>query len=85
MALPALKTVSEIYDIGSGLDDRQITDAEYECIGIVSEKTLEYLANYRFGGDVYAYPDGEIYFPSSPIMQVSGTLRSSLEGSLSSA
>ena len=42
-------------------------------IGIVSEKTLEYLANYRFGGDVYAYPDGEIYFPSSPIMQVSGT------------
>lgn len=47
MALPSLKTVSEIYDIGSGLDDRQITDAEYECIGIVSEIATEYSKDYE--------------------------------------
>ncbi|MBR5950599.1 MAG: nicotinate phosphoribosyltransferase [Actinomycetaceae bacterium] len=40
---------------------------------IVSEQALDYLANYRFTGDLYAYPEGEIYFPNSPILQVIGT------------
>lgn len=40
---------------------------------IVSEETLEYLADFRFSGDLYAYPEGEIYFPDSPILQISGT------------
>lgn len=40
---------------------------------IVSEKTLDYLADFKFRGDLYAYPEGEIYFPDSPILQVVGT------------
>lgn len=40
---------------------------------IVSDATLDYLANFKFSGDLYAYPEGEIYFPDSPILQVSGT------------
>ncbi|MBR6460151.1 MAG: nicotinate phosphoribosyltransferase [Actinomycetaceae bacterium] len=50
-------------------------EAELEYLGkekIVSEKTLEYLADFRFSGDLYAYPEGEIYFPDSPILQVAG-------------
>ncbi|HEX7825440.1 MAG TPA: nicotinate phosphoribosyltransferase, partial [Mycobacterium sp.] len=35
--------------------------------------TLDYLANYRFGGDVDGYPEGELYFPGSPVLSVHGT------------
>ena len=42
-------------------------------VGIVSEKTLEWLANYRFSGDVFGYAEGECYFPYSPILTVTGT------------
>ena len=34
---------------------------------------LEWLADYRFTGDVDGYPEGELYFPGSPILTVSGT------------
>lgn len=40
---------------------------------VVGEETLEYLANYRFTGDIYSYAEGECYFPNSPIMTVIGT------------
>ena len=40
---------------------------------IVSDDTLEWLANYRFGGDITGYREGDIYFPGSPILQVEGT------------
>ncbi|MEU7044584.1 nicotinate phosphoribosyltransferase [Streptomyces varsoviensis] len=40
---------------------------------IVDEPTLEWLADYRFRGDIWGYPEGEVYFPGSPIMRVEGT------------
>ncbi|WP_128378626.1 nicotinate phosphoribosyltransferase [Streptomyces cavernae] len=40
---------------------------------IVDEPTLEWLASYRFGGDVWGYPEGEVYFPGSPILRVEGS------------
>ncbi|MFD5630571.1 MULTISPECIES: nicotinate phosphoribosyltransferase [unclassified Streptomyces] len=40
---------------------------------IVDEPTLEWLADYRFGGDIWGYPEGEVYFPGSPIMRVEGS------------
>ena len=40
---------------------------------VVSEDTLNWLAQYRFTGDIYAYAEGEPYFPHSPIMQVEST------------
>ncbi|MFJ4517139.1 nicotinate phosphoribosyltransferase [Streptomyces sp. NPDC088816] len=39
---------------------------------VVDEPTLEWLAGYRFGGDIWGYPEGEVYFPGSPIMRVEG-------------
>ncbi|MFR9673846.1 nicotinate phosphoribosyltransferase [Streptomyces sp. TR06-5] len=41
--------------------------------GIVDEPTLDWLADYRFRGDVHGYPEGEVYFPGSPIMRIEGT------------
>ncbi|GAA3371989.1 nicotinate phosphoribosyltransferase [Streptomyces sannanensis] len=40
---------------------------------IVDEATLQWLADYRFNGDIWGYPEGEVYFPGSPIMRVEGT------------
>ncbi len=35
--------------------------------------TLDYLAGFRFGGDIDGYPEGELYFPGSPVFSVTGT------------
>lgn len=35
--------------------------------------TAEYLAGYRFGGDVHGYPEGALYFPGSPVLTVCGS------------
>ena len=40
---------------------------------IVDDATLEWLAGYRFGGDIWGYPEGEVYFPYSPLMVVEST------------
>ncbi|MYS08691.1 nicotinate phosphoribosyltransferase [Streptomyces sp. SID6041] len=41
--------------------------------GIVDEPTLEWLARYRFTGDIWGYPEGEVYFPGSPVLRVEGS------------
>ena len=41
--------------------------------GIVDDDTLSWLADYRFSGDIDGYPEGELYFPGSPILTVTGT------------
>jgi nicotinate phosphoribosyltransferase len=40
--------------------------------GVVGRDTLDWLADYRFSGDVDGYPEGELYFPGSPILTVRG-------------
>ena len=40
---------------------------------VVDDSTLDYLAGYRFGGDIWGYPEGEVYFPFSPLMVVEAT------------
>jgi nicotinate phosphoribosyltransferase len=37
---------------------------------IVDRGTLDWLADYRFSGDVDGYPEGELYFPGSPLLTV---------------
>lgn len=36
-------------------------------------QTLDYLRDFRFCGDVDGYAEGELYFPDSPVLSVSGT------------
>ncbi|WP_370944149.1 nicotinate phosphoribosyltransferase [Amycolatopsis sp. cg5] len=55
--------------------DFKFTDAEIgqlESTAVVDAETLEWLANYSFGGDIEGYPEGELYFPNSPILTVTG-------------
>ncbi|MFC5072311.1 nicotinate phosphoribosyltransferase [Kitasatospora cinereorecta] len=45
------------------LRDRRIVDAP----------TVDWLADYRFSGDIWGYPEGEVYFPGSPLLRVEGS------------
>ncbi|MFF5881334.1 nicotinate phosphoribosyltransferase [Streptomyces sp. NPDC014603] len=40
---------------------------------IVDAHTLDWLADYRFTGDIWGYPEGEVYFPGSPLLRVEGS------------
>ncbi|WP_239150243.1 nicotinate phosphoribosyltransferase [Streptomyces sp. SID8111] len=40
---------------------------------IVDADTLDWLADYRFTGDIWGYPEGEVYFPGSPLLRVEGS------------
>jgi nicotinate phosphoribosyltransferase len=40
---------------------------------VVDAPTADHLADYRFTGDIDGYREGELYFPNSPILTVSGT------------
>ena len=42
--------------------------------GVVDEGEMaEWLRGYRFGGDITGYADGELFFPYSPVLTVTGT------------
>jgi nicotinate phosphoribosyltransferase len=54
----------------------RFTDAQLawlEATGAVGGPTLRFLAGWRFAGDVWAYPEGELYFPYSPVVTVRAT------------
>ncbi|MEJ7773210.1 MAG: nicotinate phosphoribosyltransferase [Nocardioidaceae bacterium] len=40
---------------------------------VVDEQTLEWLASYRFSGDIWGYGEGDTYFPGSPLLVVEST------------
>ncbi len=39
----------------------------------LDDDTVAWLRDYRFSGDIDGYPEGEFYFPGSPILTVRGT------------
>ena len=41
--------------------------------GIVDEPTRDWLAGFRFTGDIHGYAEGECYFPGSPLLIVEST------------
>lgn len=46
-------------------------DAELARLrGVLDEATVAFLADYRFDGDIWAYAEGECYFPGSPVLVV---------------
>jgi nicotinate phosphoribosyltransferase len=40
---------------------------------VIDDPTAEYLSSYHFNGDIDGYPEGELYFPHSPVLTVNGT------------
>ena len=41
--------------------------------GVLDEPTLAWLSTYRFRGSIEGYAEGELWFPGSPILTVTGT------------
>ena len=41
--------------------------------GVVDDATCDWLAGYRFDGDISGYAEGECYFPGSPVLVVEST------------
>lgn len=53
----------------------RFADAELDWLrsaGVVGAHTLDWLADYRFGGTISGYREGDLYFPGSPILSVQG-------------
>ncbi|MEU4179961.1 nicotinate phosphoribosyltransferase [Streptomyces sp. NPDC026589] len=77
--LPEGRRYGVVAGTGRVLDAVENFHFDDEMIGflrqqeIVDEPTLEWLAGYRFGGDIWGYPEGEVYFPGSPILRVEGS------------
>ena len=40
---------------------------------VLNRRTLDHLALWRFDGDIDGYPEGELFFPDSPILTVTGS------------
>ncbi len=40
---------------------------------VIDDITRDYLANYRFTGNLRGYPEGEIYMPGAPLLVAEGT------------
>ena len=58
------------------LDDFRFDDPAIDWLrdgDVVDAATLRYLSDYRFRADIDGYPEGELFFPNSPILTVSGT------------
>jgi nicotinate phosphoribosyltransferase len=41
--------------------------------GVIDQTTCDWLADYRFSGDVSGYAEGELYFAGSPVLTVDAT------------
>jgi nicotinate phosphoribosyltransferase len=72
--LPEGRRYGVVAGVGRALDaiesfrfDGEVIDA---LDGVVDAPTLEWLAGYRFSGDVWGYREGEAYFAHSPLLIV---------------
>ena len=58
------------------LDNFRFGDAEIAFLranDVVDEETLDWLADFRFSGSIWGYPEGEVYFPGSPVLILEAT------------
>lgn len=55
------------------LADFRFTDAEIDVLAdSLDDQTTGWLRDYRFSGDIDGYPEGELFFPGSPVLTVRG-------------
>ncbi|RMH80777.1 MAG: nicotinate phosphoribosyltransferase [Acidobacteria bacterium] len=59
------------------LERFQFTDEQLfylKSLGIFKDWFLDYLKEYRFRSDLYAIPEGKIFFQNEPLLQLEGSL-----------
>lgn len=54
-------------------DFRFDDDALASVAAFLDPTTLDYLGGFEFRGDIDGYAEGELYFPGSPVLSVTGT------------
>jgi nicotinate phosphoribosyltransferase len=56
------------------LPEFRFDDSACESLAeFLDRDTLAYLSDFRFSGDVDGYAEGELYFPGSPVLSVTGS------------
>src|SRR3954452_21660870 len=74
LRLPDGRRYGVVAGVGRALDAieafRFDDQALAELDGVVDGGTLDWLAGFLFSGDVWGYPEGEVYFAHSPLMIV---------------
>src|SRR3954454_1678800 len=72
--LPEGRRYGVVAGVGRALDALEAFRFDDESLAVLEDvvdaPTLDWLATYRFGGDVWGYAEGETYFPSSPLVVV---------------
>lgn len=77
--LPEGRRYGVVAGVGRMLDAIEAFRFDDETLGflaerkVVNDETAHWLSSYRFSGDVWGYPEGEMYFPHSPLLQVEGS------------
>jgi len=75
--LPAGRRYGVVAGTGRFLDalaDFLFDDAALTAVAdFLDPATLDYLAGFRFRGDIDGYAEGELYFPDSPVLSITGT------------
>ncbi|MFF0725752.1 nicotinate phosphoribosyltransferase [Streptomyces sp. NPDC004134] len=77
--LPEGRRYGVVAGTGRVLDALESFRFEPEVLGflrahdVVDAPTLDWLADFRFTGDIWGYPEGEVYFPGSPVLRVEGS------------
>jgi nicotinate phosphoribosyltransferase len=70
--------------VAAGLDDAldylenlRFTESDIAYLrglGTFSEEFLDYLADFRFTGEVWALPEGEVFFPGEPVLRITAPM-----------
>lgn len=74
--LPEGRRYGVVAGVGRALDavrDFRFDDHVLEVLRageVVNAQTLDWLADYRFSGDIWGYAEGDLYFPYSPLLVV---------------
>lgn len=77
--LPSGRRYGVVAGTGRFLDELtrfRFSDAELAWLrdnSVVRPEALDWLADYRFSGNIWGYREGEVYFPGSPLLVVEGT------------
>jgi nicotinate phosphoribosyltransferase len=75
--LPEGRRYGVVAGVGRALEaieDFRFDDAVLQALEpVVDDRTREWLAGFRFSGDVWGYAEGDLYFPFSPLVIVEGS------------
>lgn len=77
--LPSGRRYGVVAGVGRALDAIEAFRFDDETLQflldrkVVNADVAHWLSSYRFQGSIWGYPEGEIYFPGSPLMVVEGT------------